>query len=443
MRVRAFVQARMSSARFPGKVLAPFRGRPILWHVVDRVARALPDVPRVIVTSTDASDDPIAAYAQAIDTACFRGPLDDVFELDVSGRRVVTGSEGLDGVLVEIRSAGISVLGTPGVSGAVELQVPGALGIRVARQLEEPATEPLIFTDEQGNPTKVPVLDNTGVNGVYLSSEGKRGEKEAWGTRAKWMTLSGNIKGDDVVIGMVIVNEQFTSSTLFTVTENGFGKRTELSEYRRQSRGGKGLINLRLTAKTGSVVGVRQVFDEDNIMVMSDQGNLVRLRVADIPRIGRHTQGVRLINLASEQRLVGVARIEEENGRLAVDLLEQPAEQAVVHQAQRLSLRVAVAEQGAAYHAVAEDQLHLLLAPFRCDQLRGRLLLVRLERPAHADPTHLVPDQVERLEQVLALGLGHLRLQPGSATGAEGDAAGRVPAADPPEADGYRGGDRV
>ena len=78
----------------------------------------------------------------------------------------------------------------------------GALGIRVARQLEEPSKEPLVFTDEQGNPTKVPVLDNTGVAGVYLSSEGKVGEKDAWGTRAKWMTLSGNVKGEDVVIGI-------------------------------------------------------------------------------------------------------------------------------------------------------------------------------------------------------------------------------------------------
>jgi hypothetical protein len=78
----------------------------------------------------------------------------------------------------------------------------GALGIRVARQLEEPSTRPEVFTDEQGNPTKVPVMNNTGVAGVYLSSEGKVGEKEAWGTRAKWMTLSGTVKGEDVVIGI-------------------------------------------------------------------------------------------------------------------------------------------------------------------------------------------------------------------------------------------------
>ena len=70
----------MSSRRFPGKVLAPFRGRPIIWHVLDRVAHALPDLPRVVVTSTDATDDPLAAYLGHLGAPCFRGPLDDVFE---------------------------------------------------------------------------------------------------------------------------------------------------------------------------------------------------------------------------------------------------------------------------------------------------------------------------------------------------------------------------
>jgi hypothetical protein len=78
----------------------------------------------------------------------------------------------------------------------------GALAIRVTRSLEEPSKEPLVFTDDKGNPTGVPVLDNKGVAGVYLSSEGKVGEKEAWGKRAKWMTLSGNVKGEDVVIAI-------------------------------------------------------------------------------------------------------------------------------------------------------------------------------------------------------------------------------------------------
>lgn len=68
----------MSSRRFPGKVLAPFRGRPIIWHVLDRVTRALPDLPRLVVTSTDPSDDPLAAYLADVGQPCFRGPLDDV-----------------------------------------------------------------------------------------------------------------------------------------------------------------------------------------------------------------------------------------------------------------------------------------------------------------------------------------------------------------------------
>jgi len=85
------------------------------------------------------------------------------------------------------------------------------------------------------------------------------------------------------------------------------------------------LINLNITPKTGLVVSILQVFDDDDIMVMSDQGNLVRLQVADIRRIGRNTQGVRLINLTPEQRLVGVVRIAEDNTRPAVEASSEAA----------------------------------------------------------------------------------------------------------------------
>jgi len=98
------------------------------------------------------------------------------------------------------------------------------------------------------------------------------------------------------------------------------------------------LINLNITPKTGLVVSILQVFDDDDIMVMSDQGNLVRLQVADIRRIGRNTQGVRLINLTPEQRLVGVVRIAEDNGRPAADassatvVLDIDGEEAVIEE---------------------------------------------------------------------------------------------------------------
>jgi spore coat polysaccharide biosynthesis protein SpsF len=77
--VRAFVQARMSSRRFPGKVLAPFRGQPIIRHVVERITTALPDVPVVVATSVEPSDDPLVAYLKSLGIAHHRGPLDDVF----------------------------------------------------------------------------------------------------------------------------------------------------------------------------------------------------------------------------------------------------------------------------------------------------------------------------------------------------------------------------
>ena len=127
---------------------------------------------------------------------------------------------------------------------------------------------------------------------------------------------------DDEVIGMEVLSPD---ATILTVSESGYGKRTNESEYRIQGRGGKGLINLRVTAKTGPVMGILQVFDEDDIMVMSDQGNLVRLPVGDIRRIGRNTQGVRLINLAADQRLVGAVRIEED-GDDAIDETDEASD---------------------------------------------------------------------------------------------------------------------
>jgi DNA gyrase subunit A len=95
---------------------------------------------------------------------------------------------------------------------------------------------------------------------------------------------------------------------------------------------------LNITPKTGLVVSILQVFDDDDIMVMSDQGNLVRLQVADIRRIGRNTQGVRLINLTPEQRLIGVVRIAEDNTRPVEDassatvILDTDGEEAVIEE---------------------------------------------------------------------------------------------------------------
>ncbi|RII28613.1 MAG: DNA gyrase subunit A [Geobacter sp.] len=119
-----------------------------------------------------------------------------------------------------------------------------------------------------------------------------------------------SLEGDDVVIGMEIINDM-TGSTLFTVTENGFGKRTELSEYRLQSRGGKGVITIKTTERNGCVVDIKQVTDENDLMLITDQGKILRMPVAGFSVIGRNTQGVRLMVTEADERIVAVARLAE------------------------------------------------------------------------------------------------------------------------------------
>ena len=140
------------------------------------------------------------------------------------------------------------------------------------------------------------------------------------------MTLEEN----DVVIGMEIVNDM-TGSTLFTVTENGFGKRTELTEYRLQSRGGRGVITIKTSDRNGCVVDIKQVTDENDLMLISDQGKIIRISVAQFSVIGRNTQGVRLMVTEEGERLVAVAKLaEKDEVEESVDDSEEPIEDAEV-----------------------------------------------------------------------------------------------------------------
>ncbi len=112
----------------------------------------------------------------------------------------------------------------------------------------------------------------------------------------------------DVVVGMEVV---VPHTSLLTVTENGYGKRSQASEYRIQNRGGTGIFTVKRTAKTGDVVGVKSITDEDELMIISNKGKIIRLRAADIPVQGRSTQGVRLITLDESERVVAVAKLAE------------------------------------------------------------------------------------------------------------------------------------
>lgn len=121
---------------------------------------------------------------------------------------------------------------------------------------------------------------------------------------------------DDAVVGVDIPTE---GNAIVTVTEKGYGKRSPLEEYRIQSRGGKGIINLRTVPKVGLVSGICQVTGEEDLILISDAGKLIRLRVEEIPLIHRGTQGVKLIDLDEGERLVGLARVERETGTVGED----------------------------------------------------------------------------------------------------------------------------
>ncbi len=115
-------------------------------------------------------------------------------------------------------------------------------------------------------------------------------------------------EGDEVVAMVVIADD---SGTLLTVTENGYGKRTPVSEYRVQARGGKGIINFKVTDKTGHVVGVLLVKDTDEVMLVGDSGNIIRTRVNEIRVTGRAAQGVKVIRLQEGGRLASIALLAE------------------------------------------------------------------------------------------------------------------------------------
>jgi DNA gyrase subunit A len=118
------------------------------------------------------------------------------------------------------------------------------------------------------------------------------------------------LKGDDTVKGIVIVDK---NATLLTVCANGFGKRTDYSEYSAQRRGGQGVINIKTTERNGKVVALINVSDKDEIMMMTANGMVIRSAISTIRSIGRNTQGVKLISLKQGDKLVSVAPVVSED----------------------------------------------------------------------------------------------------------------------------------
>jgi hypothetical protein len=117
------------------------------------------------------------------------------------------------------------------------------------------------------------------------------------------------LEGEDAVVEMDCL--KVDGGRMLTVTERGYAKRTEIEEYRLQGRGGSGIINLKVSDKTGPVVQVMQVTDQNQVMVITSFGKIIRTSVRGISVLGRPTQGVRLINLEEGDKVVAVARVAE------------------------------------------------------------------------------------------------------------------------------------
>ena len=149
------------------------------------------------------------------------------------------------------------------------------------------------------------------------------------GVRPMGRTASG-VRGvrleneQDEVIGMVCVNQnEDTDTSIMVVSEKGYGKRTDIGDYRITGRGGKGVKTLSITEKTGSLIAIKDVTDENDLMIITRNGIAIRMKIEDVRVMGRATQGVRLIKIRENDNIASVAKVpkvEEEEGEDDLDV---------------------------------------------------------------------------------------------------------------------------
>ena len=177
--------------------------------------------------------------------------------------------------------------------------------------------------DEGDALIKTAITDGT-CDVVLYSSSGKATRFSEEDVRPMGRSARGvrgiRLQPDQTMVAMIIPRE---GGQILAVCENGYGKRTSVTEFPTKGRGGQGVIGIQTSARNGAVVGAVQVFDGDEIMLISDKGTLVRTRVDEVSVQGRNTQGVRLIKLKEGEALVGLERVEEPDEQ-AVEQLSMP-----------------------------------------------------------------------------------------------------------------------
>lgn len=184
---------------------------------------------------------------------------------------------------------------------------PRTSGI-IALDLEEGDT--LVGVDVTDGSREIMLFSDAGKAVRFCETEVRTMGRSAKGVRGI------RLRPDQKMISLIVLAP---GNAILTATENGYGKRTQVEEFNLQGRGGQGVISIQTSARNGKVIGAVQVSDQEEIILISDAGTLVRTRVDEISMVGRNTQGVRLINVAEGERLVQIQRIEEIEAELLAE----------------------------------------------------------------------------------------------------------------------------
>ncbi len=198
-----------------------------------------------------------------------------------------------------VKKTELKAFGNPRVGGIIAITVEDGnrlLGVRMTDGGHD-----IFLATAAGYSIRFPESDEDTADGKHLNGVRPMG-RVARGVRGM------DLRPGDRVVAMESVS---TSGDILTVAANGYGKRTVLTDYRRQSRGGKGIINLKVTEKTGEVVSVKYVHGGDGTVLITQSGKLIRSSVDGVSRIGRSTQGVKLMDIGRDDRVVAVAKIAE------------------------------------------------------------------------------------------------------------------------------------
>lgn len=185
-----------------------------------------------------------------------------------------------------------------------------------------PRTSGIIAIDLRNDDVLVDVVITNGMSHLMLlSNAGKAMRFSESDVRVMGRTAAGvrgmRLAAGQRIIGMILVDEE---GSILTATENGYGKRTAVADYPLRGRGGQGVISIKTNERNGEIVGAVQVKPDDEIMMITNNGTLVRIAVADVSEMGRNTQGVRLIRLTNGEKLVEVEKIDALIGEDVVDI---------------------------------------------------------------------------------------------------------------------------